>query len=435
MVASGQETAAPVRREPDLAAGLRTIMKYDLSFPPSIRFGWGRLDELGEALVSLGEHALLVVGHHSFVASGAEACVAESLARAGLRWKIVARSGAEPTVSDVATAASDLFAQLREGSVVVAIGGGATIDLAKAAAAIAANADGAKPPAGIAEWEAFVVDHLEGVGRQLPIRRAPPPLIAVPTTAGTGAEATRNAVISCPHRRFKKSLRSPLMVPRGVIVDPSLTRSSPARVAAASGLDAITQLIEAFVTRSATPVPQAIARAAIGGAIRALPTVVHHARLRSGDAAVTTEERAALEAMSHAALLSGLALANSGLGMAHGVAAALGVVCVASHGEACAVMLPTAIRVNLQERAASFAALERELAVDPSADNGSAAAAFLSRIEQLCDEVAAPRRLSQLGVTAAMLPWLSDNSGGNSMRGNPVEVTPAMLQPLLEAML
>lgn len=410
-------------------------MKYDLSFPPSIRFGWGRLDELGEAIASLGDHALLVVGQQSFAASGAEACVAETLARAGLGWEVVARSAVEPTVIDVATAASDLFAEQRDGSVVVAIGGGATIDLAKAAAAIAANVDDTAASADTAAWEAVVVDHLEGVGRQLPIRHPPLPLIAVPTTAGTGAEATRNAVISCPHRRFKKSLRSPLMVPRGVIVDPSLTRSSPARVAAASGLDAITQLIEAFVTRAATPVPQAIARVAIAGAIRALPMVVRGARLRVGDTAVTAEERAALEAMSHAALLSGLALANSGLGMAHGVAAALGVACGASHGEACAVMLPTAIRVNLQERAASFAALERELAADASADDRLAAAAFLSRIEQLCDEVAVPRRLSQLGVTAAMLPWLSHNSGGNSMRGNPVEITPAMLQPLLEAML
>lgn len=410
-------------------------MKYDLAFPPSIRFGWGRLAELGDVIAELGQQALLVAGQQSFVASGGEATLASSLSRKGIPWEVVARSNAEPTVTDVALAASDLSARPLAGSVVVAVGGGATIDLAKAAAAIAANVDPDSRPQSLEAWEALVVDHLEGVGKQLPILRAPPPLVAVPTTAGTGAEATRNAVIACPRRGFKKSVRSPLMVPRAVVVDPQLTLSSPARVAAASGLDAITQLLEALVTRAASPVPQAMAASAVAGAIRALPTVVKGARSRTPGEAVTDEERDACTVMSHAAMVSGLALANSGLGMAHGVAPALGVACGASHGEACAVMLPAAIRVNLETCAAPYANVERQLDRQASADDLQAAKAFLTRVEQLCDAVAVPRRLSALGVTPLMLPWLAENSGGNSMRGNPVEVTPAMLLPILESML
>ncbi len=410
-------------------------MKYDLAFPPSIRFGWGRLEELGDVIAGLGQQALVVAGRQSFVASGGEATLAASLSRKGIPWEVVARSSAEPTVSDVAVAARDLAARRLAGIVVVAVGGGATIDLAKAAAAIAANVDPDARPQSLEAWESLVVDHLEGVGKQLPILRAPPPLVAVPTTAGTGAEATRNAVISCPRRGFKKSVRSPLMVPRAVVVDPQLTLSSPARVAAASGLDAITQLLESLVTRAVSPVPQAIAASAVAGAMRALPTVVKGARSRTPGVAVSEDERDACSVMSHAAMVSGLALANSGLGMAHGVAPSLGVACGASHGEACAVMLPAAIRVNLETCAAKYADVERQLDLQASADDLQAAKAFLTRVEQLCDAVAVPRRLSALGVTSSMLPWLAENSGGNSMRGNPVEVTPAMLLPILESML
>lgn len=422
--------AAHALREPPHGIG-----PYDLTVPPSIRFGWGRLTELAEVIAAHGQRALFVVGRRSFTDSGAEAVVADLLPRVGIGWEVVTHSTSEPTVADVAAAASELARRDLAGAVVVAVGGGATIDLAKGAAALAANVDPDALPQDREAWEAFVVDHLEGVGRQVPIRRPPPPLVAVPTTAGTGAEATRNAVISCPRRGFKKSLRSPLMVPRAVVVDPQLTCSGPARVTAASGLDAITQLIESFVSRRATPLTQAIARSAIPGAMRSLPVAVAAAAARTAGAVVSDEEQAAREAMSHAALASGIALANSGLGMAHGVAPALGIACGASHGEACAVMLPAAIRVNLEAKASSYADLERLMAADASRDDRTAAEAFLARVERLCDAVGVPRRLSQVGVEPSMIPWLAENSGGNSMRGNPVEVTPELLRPLLEGML
>jgi len=405
---------------------------YDLTIPPSIRFGWGRLQELPEVVLGLGKRLLLVVGRTSFIASGAERIICQALTEAAIDWKVVATSTSEPTVAEVAAAARGIAAEDLSDAVVVAIGGGATIDLAKAAAALAANIDARYLPQDQDDWEVTVVDHLEGVGRQLPIRCAPPPLVAIPTTAGTGAEATRNAVISCPRRGFKKSMRSPLMVPRAVIVDPQLTRSAPARVTAASGLDAITQLIESYVSRAATSVTRPLAASALAGAMRALPVVVQTA---GADDPVGEHERIAREAMCHASLLSGIALANSGLGLAHGVAPALGIACGASHGEACAVMLPAAVRVNLEQEASSYAELERRMHAAASREDLAAAAAFLERVEKLCDAVGVPRRLSELGVEPSMIRWLAEHSGGNSMRGNPVPMTPETLTPVLESLL
>src|SRR5262249_50269566 len=148
-------------------------------------------------------------------------------------------------------------------------------------------------------------------------------------------EATKNAVISSIEPPFKKSLRSDLMVPRVVLVDPELSVSVPPAVTAQTGIDAITQLIESYISRRATPIPRAMA---VQGLQLALPAI--------GEAFENGNSRPSREAMSHAALLSGMALANSGLGMAHGVAAALGVHCNVPHGLACAVMLPVALRVN-----------------------------------------------------------------------------------------
>lgn len=218
------------------------------------------------------------------------------------------------------------------------------------------------------------------------------------------------------------------MVPRAAVVDPDLTASCDASTVAASGLDCITQLIESFVCRFAKPLPRALVLESLPRALRALPRLLEP-RHTDDDRA---DDRAAL---SHAALLSGMALTNSGLGMAHGVAAALGIACGAPHGAACAVMLPAALRVNRMAAERDFAALER--AVDPAAsqDDAAAADAFVRRIETLCRNAGVPQRLSQLGATAAHLDWLAGNSGGASMRGNPVELPEAELRDLLASIL
>ena len=413
------------------------LTAYDFAAPPLIRFGAGRIDELGELVGLWGRRAWIVGGGRSLTASGARQRIFTSLDAAGIDARMVASSNGEPTVQHVATALAGLAREDREGVVVVAVGGGATIDLAKALAAMTTNmpADICSHPDLESLLDTLVVDHLEGVGRGLTIRHWPLPVVAVPTTAGTGAEATRNAVISCPRRRFKKSMRSPMMVPRVAVVDPDLTASCDPSTIAASGLDCITQLIESFVCRFAKPLPRSLVLESLPRALRALPRLLEHAAPDEHPQRGATSRAADRAAVSHAALLSGIALTNSGLGLAHGVAAALGIACGTPHGVACAVMLPAAMRINRSASEADFAALERAVAPDASRNDAAAADAFVDRIARLCLVAGVPRRLSELGVTPDQLDWLAENSGGTSMRGNPVQLSPAELRSLLAAML
>jgi alcohol dehydrogenase class IV len=394
-------------------------LEYDLALPPIVRFGVGRVAEIGAVVGLLGHRAWLVGGRRSLFDSPARPGLEASLDVAGIEHRVIATTDGEPTVVQVATALAGVRSESHAGTVVVAVGGGAAIDLAKAVAALATNCDLARATAH--DLEAFVTDHLEGVGTRS-ITRWPLPVVAIPTTAGTGAEATRNAVISCPRRRFKKSMRSPLMVPRAVIIDPALGAGCERATTAAAGLDAITQLIESFICRFARPVPRALVLDTLPRALEALPRLL-----------AVPDDLHARAAMSHAAFVSGVALTNSGLGMAHGVAAALGIECGTPHGVACALMLPVALRVNAAAAGRDLATLER--AVDPAAvgDDGTCAAAFVRRIERLCREAGVPQRLAELGLARDRISWLADNSGGASMRGNPVELDPARLRPILDA--
>ncbi len=390
---------------------------WDFVAPPVIKFGAGRVAEVGEAAALLGRRVWLVGGRRSLANSPHRDRVEASLARAGLAAEIVAVTTGEPTVDDVAAALASLPTGERDGVVVVAVGGGSAIDLAKAVAALATNLP---VGLGVADYDPLVVDRLEGVGRGIPIDVPPLPLVAVPTTAGTGAEATRNAVISCPRRRFKKSLRSPLMVPRAVVVDPDLTAGCDRATVAAAGLDCITQLVESFICRVRRPLPRALVLEALPRAVAALPRLL-----------ADPSDGAARSAMSHGALLSGMALTNSGLGMAHGVAAALGVECGTPHGLACGLLLPVALEVNAAVAAEDYALLER--AIDPAASpvDATAATAFVARIEAICGVAGLPRRLSDVGLRRERIEWLAENSGGASLRGNPVELDPEALVGIL----
>jgi len=303
---------------------------------------------------------------------------------------------------------------VRAGDFVLAVGGGATVDLGKAVAALATNTQ-----------SSTVKDYLEGVGQGLRLVEEPLPVVALPTTAGTGAEATRNAVISSYQPAFKKSLRDPRLVPRIALVDPELSVSVPPAVTAASGMDAITQLIESFLSRKAQPIPQALALQGLKMAVPAIAEAVENGASRS-----------ARERMSHAALLSGMALANSGLGMAHGVAAALGVHARVAHGAACALMLPAALRVNAPVRQAELARLWHVLFPQRSAKTPQEGVDLLiGEIEALCDRVGVPRRLSQVGVSREQIPALVKSSRGASMSGNPRDLSDDELTQILEDLL
>jgi len=390
-------------------------LHYDFLTPGRIVFGWGRRNEVGVLGRTLGRRAFLVSGLPPEAAKHVLGGINAALRTEGIEVIVADVITHEPEVDDVDRLAGELRQQnAAEGDFMLAVGGGAAIDLAKAAAAMATN-----------DESPTVKDYLEGVGQGLTLRRAPLPVLAMPTTAGTGAEATKNAVISCYDPPFKKSLRDPRMVPRIALVDPELSVSVPPEVTAAAGMDAITQLIESYISRRAQPIPRALC---VQGLQLAVPAIA--------EAVENGASRPAREKMSHAALLSGMALANSGLGFAHGVAPALGTNCRVPHGAACAVMLPVAIRVNRSVRQAELAHLAHLLfGCGPSTPPEEAVERFIAEIEKLCDRVGIPRRLSQLGVKPEQIPALVRDSRGSSMSANPCEVSDEQLTQLLEEIL
>jgi alcohol dehydrogenase class IV len=389
---------------------------FDFFSPQKIIFGWGRRAEIGAAAQPLGRRAFLVVGSRTLERSGAIADLEERLRATGIETHRAAAIDHEPLVTDVDEATARLRDQKPvSGDFLIAVGGGSAIDLAKAVGAMTPQTE-----------SATVKDYLEGVGRGLKLVAPPLPLLAMPTTGGTGTEATKNAVISSAavDPPFKKSLRDERLVPRVVLIDPELSTGVSPATTAWTGLDAITQLIESYITKNARPIPQAFC---LEGLRLALPAVERAVR-NGGD-------RAAREAMAQAALFSGMALANSGLGLAHGVAAALGVHCRVPHGLACAVMLPTALKANRDVSREGLARLARYALQLSEPDDTAAAAELVQTIDDLCAQLNVPRRLGDLGVRREQLPALVAGSHGNSLSGNPRPIGDVELHALLEVML
>jgi alcohol dehydrogenase class IV len=409
---------------------------YDFAAPSRIVFGWGRRREAGCIARSLGTRAFVVCGSRTLEQTGVLDEIIASLREAGVEAVRCAWISREPLLEDVDRCVAALRAErAAAGDLVLAVGGGSAIDLAKAVAALITQ-----------ERVAPVRDYLEGVGNGLKIVNAPLPVMAIPTTAGTGSEATKNAVISSVDPPFKKSLRSDLMVPRAVLIDPELSVSVPPQITAWTGMDAITQLIESYISRRATQATQDMAWVGLGSAV---PNIVEACRDGSS--------RPAREAMAHAALLSGMALANSGLGMAHGVAAALGVHCQVPHGLACAVMLPAALQANrihpgverqlaragwamLHPGVSAFGPSELTEQTGELRDSAQATTTdrvdrMIWRIDTLLIELNIPRRLSKIGVRREQIPAIVRDSRGNSMNANPRALLDDELTHILENML
>ena len=385
---------------------------YDFLAPRKIVFGWGRRAEIGVLAKTLGRRAFIICGSRTLTGNGTMEGIADLLKAEGVEPVNIAMISHEPEVDDV----DRIEAELRSfavggGDFLIAVGGGSAIDLAKAVAAMATE-----------RQSDTVKDYLENVGKNFTLSQPPLPIMAVPTTAGTGAEATKNAVISSYHPPFKKSLRDDRLMPAVALVDPELTVSAPPAITAAGGMDAITQLIESYISRKSRPIPRALA---IQGLRMAVPAIV--------EAVEDGTSRPAREKMAHAALLSGMCLANSGLGLAHGVAPALGVHCRVPHGAACALMLPVALRVNRQVRTAELARLGRMvLGLKRSAPPDEVVDAFIARIDTLCERLGVPRRLGELGVAREQIPTIVAGSRGSSMSGNPRQLADSELAAELE---
>jgi alcohol dehydrogenase class IV len=400
---------------------------------PRIVFGAGRISELPALAAGYGTHVLLVTGGHSFRDSPAWAPLVAGLEAAGLAWDHLAVAG-EPSPDLVDGAVGDRRRDPPD--VVVGIGGGAALDSAKAIA-------------GLLRSGTSVLDHLEGVGRGLPYPGPATPFIALPTTAGTGSEATRNAVISgllpgagADDPPFKKSFRDDRLVASVALLDPDLLAGCPPAVIAGDGMDALTQLLESFTSTGASPFTDAVARsglAAIGGALPAW-----HAAVLEGAGA--PETAAARGAMAWAALCSGIALASAGLGAVHGLVAPLGARFGIHHGTGCGALVAAVTRSNLAalaERAPGSLALERYaeagrlLAGDPAPTDGTrtdeaARHALLAALDRLTAVLRIPG-LAAYGVTADAFPALVAESRGSSMRTNPLVLTDDEIGAILAA--
>ena len=233
-------------------------LRYDFVSPQQIVFGWGRRRELAQLASRLGRRAFVVCGSRTLESAGLLGEIGELLASGGVEAIRLETLTHEPEVDDVDRTSAELRkAGAAQGDFVLAVGGGAAIDLAKAVAAMATNTE-----------SPTIKDYLEGVGKGFKLVADPLPVLAMPTTAGTGCEATKNAVISCYDPAFKKSIRDERIVPRIALIDPELTVSAPPSVTAASGMDAITQLFESYISRKAQPIPRALAAEGCGAPCR-----------------------------------------------------------------------------------------------------------------------------------------------------------------------
>jgi alcohol dehydrogenase class IV len=375
-------------------------MEFSIIQPPRIDFGRGKAAGAVAAATGFGARGIVVHG-----ANPARAAWFTEAARAAGADLMGLACGGEPTLADLEAAI--LRARPHRPDWVIAIGGGAVLDLGKALAAMLPAPGG-------------VMDHLEGVGRGLPLQAAPLPFIALPTTSGTGAEVTKNAVVGVLEQGRKVSLRDDRMIARVAIVDSALTDGCPPSVTLASGLDALTQVIEPYVSCRATPYTDAIALPVILPGLRAL------IRLREG------EDAPARDTMALMSLTGGLALANAGLGAVHGFAGVVGGITGAAHGAICGTLLGPVLLMNRQ-RATGEARARIDRVCGLLAEGlGCSAEAAPSVLAGWARAQGLPG-LAALGLGAERHAALAEAAlTASSMKGNPVALSPADLCEILE---
>jgi alcohol dehydrogenase class IV len=379
--------------------------QFEFATAARIRFGAGVVKELAPAAASFGKRVLLVTG----ASPDRAAPFAAAMEAAGLGCIRFPVAG-EPTVERVSEGTE--IGRRERCDVVVAIGGGSPIDAGKALAALIANPG--EP-----------LDYLEVVGRGQPLENPALPFLAVPTTAGTGSEVTRNAVLASPSHRVKASLRSVSMLPRLALIDPELTLELPRPITASTGLDALTQVIEPYVCVKSNPMTDMFC---VEG-IRRIAGSLRRAWTDGTDRQARTE-------MCWASLLGGLSLANAGLGAVHGFAAPIGGMFPAPHGAVCAAVLPHAIEVNLRalrRREPESRAVRRytEIARILTGDSGATAEDGVRWIVETCQMLEIPS-LRCYGIGEQHSDLLSSKAAqASSMKANPIVLTPEELREIV----
>ncbi len=388
-------------------------MKFEFYTAGRIIYGRGEFDRIGELAANFGRKAMVIRGGDYLRQAGVIDRLAAALDAHDIGRAYYVVKG-EPQITTIDEAVEE--ARLAECDLVIGLGGGSALDTAKAVAGLLTNGGSA-------------LDYMEVIGQGKPITKPAAPLIAVPTTAGTGSEVTRNAVIADKARKFKASMRSFYLIPRVALVDPALTHTMPPAVTASTGLDALTQVIESYVSNRAQPLTDGIALRGIRLAARSLRRAYQDG-----------EDATARDDMALAALMGGIALANAGLGAVHGFAAPLGASFPIPHGVACAALLPHVMAANV-------AALRREDPASPTlvryADVGEALLgrrlsteeatidAGIAFVEELVRDLNIPP-LSQFGMTEEDIPDLVERAKrASSMRYNPVRLSDEALAEIL----
>ena len=384
-------------------------MRFEFATSTRIIFGGGTLREIESLTRGFGRHAFVVTGRDPARAQPLH----DRLRAAGV--SITAKAIAhEPTTDEIAQAVAD--ARAASCDFVIGFGGGAALDSAKAIAGLLTN-------------QGELLDYLEVIGRAQPLLHPGAPCIAIPTTAGTGSEVTRNAVLASPAHRVKVSLRSPHLLPRLALVDPELTHTLPPATTASTGLDALTQLIEPYVSARSNPLTDALCVDGIRRAARSLRHAVDDGR-----------DTSAREDMALASLFGGLALANAGLGAVHGFAGPIGGMFPAPHGAVCAALLPHVMESNfaaIRTRAAQHVALQRydEVARLLTGNGHATAMDGVKWVRALVKAVEIPP-LRAHGMTRDDVPAVVDAAqNASSMKANPILLTPAELHAILTAAL
>lgn len=391
------------------------IPAFSIARLPRIEFGAGSIRKLPAIAGQYGKRLLIVTGAASFTGSKIGETLLQDLQAGGFSWEI-RRVTAEPSPQWVDETVADL--QDDHFDVVIGIGGGSPLDAAKAVA-------------GLFKPGNSVMDHLEGVGPELPYQGPSTPFIAVPTTAGTGSEATKNAVLSI-NGQFKKSFRDDKLVAEYAIVDPELLATCPREQIAANGMDAFTQLMESYVSTRSNPLTDALALSGMEAVRDSLLALYEN-----------PADSAAQAQMAYASLLSGICLAQTGLGSVHGIVAPLGAFHPVGHGVGCGMLVMEATRMNidlLEAREPENPVLEKYANIGKlfrcrkHVDSVGARVFVIHTLESWSRKLNLPRLLD-FGVTEADIPRLVANSRGSSMKTNPIVLTDEEITALIRASL
>jgi alcohol dehydrogenase class IV len=381
-------------------------MRFDFMTANRIVFGEGVIKEIASSFPKFGSHVLIVTSREG---ANPQSLI-ELLEPLGMNPVVLPVSG-EPTVESIKLGRD--FALSHRIDLVVAFGGGSVIDTGKAIAILMTNPG--EP-----------TDYLEVVGLGKTLSQPGTPMIAIPTTAGTGSEVTRNAVIGAPEHKVKVSLRSPYLLPRLAVVDPEFTYSLPPQVTASTGMDALAQVLEPFTSRRANLLVDVYAQEGLIRAGRSL--------LKAYKEPNSVEARGD---MSFASLLGGLSLANAGLGAAHGFASPIGGMFNAAHGAICARMLPAVVEVNvraLQAREPHSPVNQkyRRAAALLTGKEGASVAEMIEWLNELCADLNIPR-LSDMGIRREDFALIAANaSTASSMQANPIRLLDDELLEILE---